>query len=452
MTQIRPINLEGKLIWLLFVAVLLLAPQFFTSNFSLAIISQIGIVIISCLSFNLLLGEGGLLSFGHAVYTGMGGYFAIHALNAWGKTDYFVPVTLLPLLGGIGSLALAFLLGFVSTRKSGTTFAMITLGTSELIASMALMFSDFFGGEAGLSGNRVTGHSFFGITYGSQLQVYYLIATYCFACVALIYFFTKTPLGKLLNAVRDNPVRVEFLGYNTAHIRWITFTVSGFFAGVAGGLSAINFELVNSEVVGPVRSGAYILFTYLGGINVFFGPIIGASLLVLTYNLFSKLTKAWLLYLGLIFFMSVLHLPGGIAGVIVDNTNLMRKVFQLSRLGSLEGRLVLRRFYGLWLHYLLLLLSLIPLVMSLSLIIEMLYQLQLTDDISFDMVFAGLQINPTDPYVWLLGATGGLISYAVFHLIKRSTSTCSSELSELIKDNLRQTASSAEQTTLGVNL
>jgi len=150
--------------------------------------------------------------------------------------------------------------------------------------------------------------------------------------------------------------------------------------------------------------------------------------------------------------MSVLHLPGGIAGVIVDNTNLMRKVFQLSRLGSLEGRLVLHRFYGLWLHYLLLLLSLIPLVMSLSLIIEMLYQLQLTDDISFDMVFAGLQINPTDPYVWLLGATGGVISYAVFHLIKRSTSTCSSELSELIKDNLRQTASSTEQTTLGVNL
>jgi len=139
-------DLSKFAVWISFLIILLIAPHLFHSNFALTIISQIGIVIISCLSFNLLLGEGGMLSFGHAVYTGMGGYIAIHALNAWGKTEYFIPVTLLPLVGGVGSLVLATFLGFVSTRKSGTTFAMITLGTSELIASMALMFVDFFGG------------------------------------------------------------------------------------------------------------------------------------------------------------------------------------------------------------------------------------------------------------------------------------------------------------------
>jgi len=420
-------------VWLAFFAVLLVLPHIFKSNFSMTLISQIGIVIITCLSFNLLLGEGGMLSFGHAVYSGMGGYFAMHALNAWGKTEYYLPVTLLPLIGGLGSLVLASFLGFVSTRKSGTTFAMITLGTSELIASMALMFVDFFGGEAGLSGNRVTGHELVGITYGPQIQVYYLIAGYCFVCVSLMYFFAKTPLGKLLNAVRDNPVRVEFIGYNTTKVRWIAFMISGFFAGIAGGLAAINFELVNSEVVGPARSGAYILFTYLGGIKVFFGPIIGAVLLILTFNLFSQITKAWLLYLGMIFFICVLYLPTGISGLIIEQIQLLKSVLDLSKKDENYAKAGRQKFLSLWLNYGLLLLALMPLIMSLSLIIEMLYQLQLSDEISLDMVFAGFAINPGDSLTWVMSIISGVLSFMVFQLVRRNIFVKREELNDIIK-------------------
>ena len=96
-----------------------------------------------------------------------------------------------------------------------------------------------------------------------------------------MFAFTRTPLGRMLNAVRDNPERVEFIGYNTQRVRYLAFIIAGFFAGIAGGLAAINFEIVTAEVVGAARSGAYLLFTFLGGATFFFGPIIGAVLLVL---------------------------------------------------------------------------------------------------------------------------------------------------------------------------
>ena len=134
-----------------------------------------------------------------------------------------------------------------------------------------------------------------------------------------MFAFTRTPLGRMLNAVRDNPERVEFIGYNTQRVRYLAFIVSGFFAGIAGGLAALNFEIVTAEVVGAARSGAYLLFTFLGGAAFFFGPIIGAVLMVLALVLLSELTKAWLLYLGLVFLFMVMYAPGGIASLIMMN-------------------------------------------------------------------------------------------------------------------------------------
>ena len=206
--------------WLIFALVLLVLPWFFTNNFALSLLTQIGIVILACLSFNILLGQGGMLSFGHAVYTGLGAYVAIHAMNLASQQVLPIPVMLIPLVGGLGGMFFAVLFGYVSTRKSGTTFAMITLGLSELVFAMSLMLADFFGGEAGIAGNRVYGQPWLGLTFGPQKQVYYLIAVYVFVCVGLIYAFTQTPLGRILNAVRDNPERVEFIGYNTQRVTW----------------------------------------------------------------------------------------------------------------------------------------------------------------------------------------------------------------------------------------
>jgi branched-chain amino acid transport system permease protein len=209
------------MVWLGFAAVLALAPLVWRTSFAQTMLSQVGIAIIACLAYNMLLGQGGMLSFGHAVYSGLGSFIAIHALNLAAAGKLGIPVSLMPLVGGLAGLFFAAILGYVTTKKAGTTFAMITLGIGELVASMSLMIPEFFGGEGGIQGNRVIGQPVLGITFGPQIQIYYLIALYCFISTAAMYALTRTPLGRILNAVRDNPERVEFVGYSTQHVRYL---------------------------------------------------------------------------------------------------------------------------------------------------------------------------------------------------------------------------------------
>src|SRR5258706_1178681 len=179
------------IIWAIFALVFAVAPLVFRSGLAVTMLSQIGIAIVACLSYNMLLGQGGMLSFGHAVYTGLGGFVAIHALKAMGDGTFPLPVSLLPLVGGVAGMLFAVFLGFVTTKKSGTTFAMITLGIGELVYSMSAMVPEFFGGEAGVSANRIVGKPIMGISFGPQIQVYYLLAIYTFVCAALMYAFTR---------------------------------------------------------------------------------------------------------------------------------------------------------------------------------------------------------------------------------------------------------------------
>ena len=390
-------------IWLGFALLLLVAPWLFTSNLSQTMLSQMGIAIIACLSYNLLLGQGGMLSFGHAVYSGMGSYFAIHALNAIGEGSLHIPVVMLPLVGGLTGMGFAILLGYVTTKKSGTTFSMITLGMAELVFAMSLMFSEFFGGEAGVSANRVVGQAFMGITFGPQREVYYLIAFYTFVSVALLYALTQTPLGRILNAVRDNPERVEFVGYNTQQVRYRAFIIAGFFAGIAGGLGAINFEIVTAEVVGPARSGSYLLFTFLGGATVFFGPILGGILMVLAFVLLSEITKAWLLYLGLVFLFMVVYAPGGLAGLVMMNLR-VAKAGALSRL--------LPSYAGLGL-------GLALMLAGAGALVEMIYHLQLDAANGPNLPFAGWVLNTQSPSTWGVSLGLFVVGLAVFEAVRK---------------------------------
>jgi branched-chain amino acid transport system permease protein len=399
----QPYNVGRWLIWSLFALVLLLAPLMFKSNLSHSMLSQMGIAIIACLAYNLLLGQGGMLSFGHAVYTGLGGYLAMHALNAVSAGAWSLPVSLIPLVGGVGGLFFACLLGYVTTRKAGTTFAMITLGMAELVSAMSLMFSEFFGGEAGVSGNRVAGAPFMGINFGPQIQVYYLIAIYTFVCVALLFAFTRTPLGRMLNAVRDNPERVEFIGYNTQHVRYFAFMVAGFFSGIAGGLGALNFEIVTAEVVGAARSGAYLLFTFLGGATFFFGPIIGAVLMILASVLLSELTKAWLLYLGLVFLFMVMYAPGGMASLIMMN-------LRVASFGHLRR---------LWVAYVGLGVLALMALLGAGAWIEMVYHLQLNSALGPTLKFAGITLDAMSLHSWFGAGFVLVTALGLFELARR---------------------------------
>lgn len=401
--EFKPINVARWVIWGLFAIILLIAPKVFSSNLSVSMLTQIGGVMIVCLSYNMLLGQGGMLSFGHAVYTGLGAYIAIHTLNAAASGLVPIPVALIPLVGGIGGMFFAVLFGYVTTRKSGTTFAMITLGVSELVFAMSLMFSGFFGGEAGVSGNRVFGKPFLGISFGPPLQVYYLTAIYTFICVGLMYAFTRTPLGRILNAVRDNPERVEYIGYNTQHVRYISFIISGFFAGIAGGIGALNFEIVTAEVVGAARSGAYLLFTFLGGATFFFGPIIGAILLVLAFVLLSEFTKAWLLYLGLVFLFMVIFAPGGISSLIMMN-------LRLAAFGRLRH---------IWVAYIGLAVTALIGLAGVAAIIEMVYHLQLNAAMGAELRFAGVLLHTDSSHSWWGCLFMVITGFGLFELARR---------------------------------
>ena len=206
--EFKPYNVGRWVIWGLYALLLAVAPMLFKSSLSLTMLSQAGYLVIICLSYNILLGQGGMLSFGHAVYVGLGSFLAIHAMNLAAKGAVYIPLPLIPMIGGLAGLFFAALLGYVTTKKAGTTFAMITLGIGELVFAMSLMFPEFFGGEGGITTNRAYGKPLFGISFGPQIQVYYLIAIYCFVCTAAMFAFTRTPLGRILNAVRDNPERV----------------------------------------------------------------------------------------------------------------------------------------------------------------------------------------------------------------------------------------------------
>ena len=320
----RPLNLGRWAVWVLFAFVLLIAPQLFRSGSSLSVMSMMGTVMIFALSYNMLLGQGGMLSFGHAVYSGLGAFIAIHAINLASAGSLPVPLPLIPLIGGTAGLLSGALFGYFTTKRSGTTFSMISLGIVELVFACSLMFPGFFGGEAGISGDRVYGKPFFGITFGPQLQVYYLIAAWLFVCTAAMFALTQTPLGRIANAVRDNPERAEFIGYDTQRVRWLQLMLSGFFAGISGGLSAINFEIVTAENVSLARSGAVLLFTFIGGTGVFFGPLLGAIVGIFMTVMLSEFTKAWQLYLGLFFILMVMYAPGGLASLIMMNLRVVR--------------------------------------------------------------------------------------------------------------------------------
>lgn len=420
--QFKPLNIGRVVVWGLFTLLLCVAPLVFTSSLSHTILSQMGVAIIVCLSYNILLGQGGMLSFGHAVYSGMGSFLAIHTLNSVSGGQLPIPVSLIPIVGGIASMLVAILLGWVTTKKSGTTFAMITLGVGELIWAMSLMFPEFFGGEGGVSGNRVTGSKAFGITYGPQIQLYYLIAVYTLICTALMFAFTRTPLGRMLNAVRDNPERVEFVGYDTQKIRYFSFIVAAFFAGISGGLAALNFEIVTSEVVSGYRSGAYLLFTFLGGATFFFGPILGAILMVLAFVLLSEFTKAWLLYLGLIFLFMVMYAPGGVASLIMMN-------LRVALFGHLKK---------LWVSYLALAITAMAVILGAAAMIEMLYHLQLNQALGSQMSFMGAQLDAKGLNSWFGAGFVLLTGLGLFELCRRQFAREWSEIQESIEKEIKR--------------
>ena len=382
--------------WLVLAAAFALLPRIFASGSALTMLSLMGIMIVFALSYNMLLGETGLLSFGHAVYYGLGGFLAAHAMNTVIHDALPVPLWLIPLVGGFAGLVFGILFGSVSTRRGGTAFAMISLGLGELVASSSLILRGFFGGEEGVSTNRTKLLRLFGLNFGPQIEVYYLIAAWCLVCMIAMYALRRTPFGRICNAVRENPERAQFVGYNPRTVRFIAFSFAGLFAGIAGALAAINFELVNSASVGAGQSALVLLAAYIGGVGSFIGPVIGAVLVTWLEVMLSDVTQVWQLYFGLLFIAVVMFAPNGIAGLLMMHEPLWH---------AHAYRPMLR----LGLTYFVALVPALVLLTGLVLIIEMIYRVSVEASETTFSPF-GIRVDAVTVTPWIVAvllAAGG---------------------------------------------
>ena len=381
---LRP--LAGRAAWLIAALALVVLPQIpgLDGNFGRSLLSQMGIAAVFALSYNLLLGQTGLLSFGHAVYFGLGAYASIHLMRAIDGGLPF-PMPLVPLAGAAAGLFFGLLFGAVTTRRAGVVFALISLGVGELVFAAMRILQGFSGGEEGITANRGGGPHPFGLTFGPQLQVYYVIAFWAFVAAILLAAFLRTPVGRMCNAVRDNPERAAFIGYDPTRVRLIAFTVAAMFAGLAGGLHAINYEIVAAEAVGTGRSGGVLLMAYIGGVHHFFGAVLGAITITWLQVSLSDYTTAWQLYLGLFFIGMVLFAPGGLSGLLLMHRPILRT----------------RAFGGVLKSYAMTAVPAVIAACGATMLIEMNYRRATQPEAGVHMRLFGLDLDTSTAWPWI---------------------------------------------------
>ncbi len=327
-----PSFLRRHWMWFALLVIMLAVPFLFYdwsrgrhSGFALTLMSEMALMAVFALSYNMLMGQAGLLSFGHAILFGIGAYFTAHSLNFIKAHDIlWIPTELIPLAGGVGGIVCGVIAGYVATQQRATAFAMITMGIGELLTAAALMFMTFFGGEGGITTDRVIGSSIFGVAYTSAWQVYCLLVFWSLLAAILMHLQTQTPLGRIANATRDNYERTQFVGYDPRVVRYWQFIIAGFFAGIAGGLYTLVYEIVTFDTLAAVKSANALLAAYIGGAGGFFGPVLGAVVVVGLQSGISLYTSAWLLYLGVLFIVMVMYAPGGLIGIVAAHTPIVR--------------------------------------------------------------------------------------------------------------------------------
>lgn len=295
---------------LLLIIALAILPLFVSTSLVNAGIQML-IAALFASAFNVLAGQGGMLSFGHAAYFGIGTFATIHAMNAFAG-EGLLATPLLPIVGAVFGGISGLFAGWFSTQRSGVYFSMITLALAELLHALAPHLTSLFGGEAGISSMRMPA---WGFDFGSSIHVYYLVLCWTVLGIAILFFITRTPLGRLCVGLRENAHRLKFMGYNVHRVRLLVFVVSATFSGLAGALLAMNNEAANYVLFDISLSAQVVLNAYIGGIATFLGPAIGAAAMSFFGYVVSDTTRNWLLYQGIIFVFVMMYMPTGLFSV-----------------------------------------------------------------------------------------------------------------------------------------
>jgi branched-chain amino acid transport system permease protein len=265
-------------------------------------------------SYSMLFGYGGLLSFGHAAYFGIGAYTMALLL----KYIAGIPLLLLLLMGGIGGGLGGLLAGFFCVRLKKAYFALLTLAFNQFFFAIALKWRSFTRGDDGLSLKRpdlyIPGLGTIGM--GKIAHVYYLVIVVVLLCILIQWYLTKTPFGNSIRAVKENDERADFIGYNAFLMRLSLFTMSAFFAGIAGGLFAFFQGFVSTGAIDAHMSMQVIFMTFIGGVGSLFGPILGSAVYLYFTDWVSRVTERWEFVLGVLFILLVMFARTGLIGLI----------------------------------------------------------------------------------------------------------------------------------------
>lgn len=287
------------------VAVLFLVPAFLPFDYYVNIASQILIAAIFASSLNLLVGYGGLISLGHAGYLGASAYIVAWLATRAGFSHLWAS------LGALGlTTLLAAVFGVLSLRATGLGFVMITLALGQILWGVAYRWVSLTGGDNGLSGFGRPQP--FGLDLSSANR-FYLFALAVFALAFLFAsVFVRSTFGAGLQGTRDQPRRMQALGWDVWSIRFVTFVVAGFWAAVAGILYADYNQFISPHVLALTNSAEVLLMVIAGGAGTLLGPIVGAAVVILLKNVVSAYVTRWVLLLGLVFVVIVLYMPEGL--------------------------------------------------------------------------------------------------------------------------------------------
>lgn len=311
-------RLNERHIFIVSIIFFLLLPLVVSNHF---IITEILAYAIFGISFNLMLGYVGLLSFGHALYFGAGAYTMALLLKHL-QINIFLGI-----LAGMGIAGIfALIVGFLSIRQYGVYFSMLTLSFAEMVYFIALRLRDFTGGENGLSIIRppLAIPGLFSISLESPLRLYYFVF---FFFVLVLFIFRRlvdSPFGRVLQIIRENETRARTLGYSVERFKLLAFVASGIFSGLAGTLYCLIVKFVHCGDLQWLKSGDVVIMTLIGGIGSLYGPIIGAIVNTFLSDFISLLWQRWLFILGVIFVFFVLYMREGIWGEI--KKRLMREI------------------------------------------------------------------------------------------------------------------------------
>jgi branched-chain amino acid transport system permease protein len=294
-----------RLVFIALAAIIAVAPYFLYPIFLMKVLC---FALFAC-AFNLLLGYGGLLSFGHAAYFGTASYVCAYCAKSWALTP-----ELAILLGTVAAGALGLVFGTLAIRRAGIYFAMITLALAQMVYFFSLQ-APFTGGEDGIQ--SVPRGKLFGLVdLSSDVSLFVLVAVIFLAGLLAIHRIIHSPFGQVMKAIRDNEPRAISLGYRAERFKLIVFTLSATLAGLAGATKAIVFQLASLTDVHWAMSGEVVLMTLVGGLGTVFGPIFGALLIVAMETYLAPL-GAWVTVVqGVIFVVCVLAFREGVAGVV----------------------------------------------------------------------------------------------------------------------------------------